>query len=93
MLTARNPVLTKPATALETAQAERNRFIGFAFTVAELVIEANEDGDILFAAGAAESMFGISNEKLTGSNLYQLIEAKDRAGLRKALASLPLGKR
>ena len=93
MLTARNPVLTKPATALETAQAERNRFIGFAFAVAELVIEANEDGDILFAAGAAESMFGISNEKLTGSNLYQLIEAKDRAGLRKALASLPLGKK
>lgn len=54
--------LTNLDAALETAHAERNRFIAFAFAVAELVIEANEDGDILFAAGAAESMFGVSNE-------------------------------
>ncbi len=81
------------AAALEAAQAERNRFIGFAFAVAELVIEANQDGDILFAAGAAESMFGVASDKLTGKNLFQLIEAKDRPGFSKALAGLPLGKR
>ena len=85
--------MTNLAAALETAHSERNRFIAFAFAFAELVVEANEDGDILFAAGATKSMFGISNDKLTGKNLYQLIEVKDRAGLRKALASLPLGKK
>ena len=85
--------MTNLTTALETAHAERNRFIAFAFAVAELVVEINKDGDILFAAGAAESMFGISNDELTGKNLYKLIEAKDRADLRQNLDSLTPGKR
>ena len=85
--------MTDFTATLEAAHAERNRFIAFAFAVAELVLETNNDGDILFSAGAAESMFNISNDKLAGKNLYQLIDAKDRAGLRKALADLSPGKR
>jgi len=85
--------MTNYSAALETAHMERNRFIAFAFAVAELVIETNEEGEIQFAAGAAESTFGVPNEKLKGKNLYELIEPKHRAGLRKALADLPPGKK
>ena len=78
---------------LEAAHAERNRFIAFAFAVAEMVIEADEAGIILFSAGAAENLFGISNDNLIGKNLYKLIEPKDRAGLIKTLDAFPAGKR
>ena len=81
------------AARLEAAHSERNRFIAFAFAAAELVIEADETGEILFSAGAAENLFGLSNDDLVGSNLYQLIAPKDRAGLEKALAGFPAGKR
>jgi len=41
------------AALLEAAHNERNRFIAFAFAfaVVELVIEADEEGNILFSAG------------------------------------------
>lgn len=78
---------------LEAAHAERNRFIAFAFAVAEMVIEADEAGTILFSAGTAENIFGISNDNLIGKNLHKLIEPKDRAGLIKALDAFPAGKR
>jgi len=60
--------MTTLAAALKAAHTERNRFIAFAFAVAELVVEINENGYILFAAGATESMFGMANDKLTGKN-------------------------
>ena len=45
--------MTTLAAALKAAHTERYRFIAFAFVVAELIVEINENGDILFAAGAA----------------------------------------
>ncbi len=81
------------ASQLEAAQAERNRFIAFAFAVAEVVLEVDEAGKIQFSAGAAENLFSIANEALLGANFFDLLEPKDRAPLQKSLAGFPLGKR
>jgi EAL domain-containing protein (putative c-di-GMP-specific phosphodiesterase class I)/GGDEF domain-containing protein len=81
------------AAQLEAAQAERNRFIAFAFAVAEVVLEVDRAGAIRFSAGAAENLFGKPNEAMLGDNLFELLAPKDRAPLKKSLDGFPLGKR
>ena len=81
------------AAQIETTQAERNRFITFAFAVAEVVLEVDGAGKIRFSAGAAENLFGESNEALLGANFFELLEPKSLKLLQKSLAGFPVSKR
>ena len=61
--------------------------------MAELLLENHKYGDILFAAGATESMFMMDNDKRMGKNSYNLIRADKRIGYHHALARLTPGKK
>lgn len=81
------------ARRLEALRAERDRFVAFAFAAADMLIEAEGDGAIRFAAGAASALTGHAPEKLPGMALADLVAAHDRPILRRALSSLGDGGR
>lgn len=49
--------------------SERDRFVGFAFAGADLLIEASPDGTIVFAAGACRALLNKDAEALQGRPL------------------------
>jgi EAL domain-containing protein (putative c-di-GMP-specific phosphodiesterase class I) len=58
---------------------ERDRFVGFAFAAADLLLELSIEGEILFAAGASRTMVGAEAETLVGTRFAALILERDRA--------------
>ena len=63
----------------------RDRFLGFAFAAADLLVEATADGTICFAAGAFQARFGRAPEQFTGRPLHRLFAATDRSALNLAV--------
>ena len=57
---------------------ERDRFVGFAFATAHLLLEIDLSGAILFAAGAACGLVDGPAEQLVGRTLGSLVAAEDR---------------
>lgn len=53
---------------------QRDRFIAFAFAGAEVLIELNDAGIILYAAGTTMPLFGMDAGTMTGRPLYDLID-------------------
>lgn len=53
---------------------QRDRFIAFAFAGAEVLIELNKDGVILYAAGTTGALFGMDAGSMVGRPLYDLID-------------------
>jgi len=87
--TSAQQVAPKPATARD----ERNRFVAFAFAGADVLVETDEAGRIMFAAGATESVFGVSAEKLAGTHLFKHIPDADREKIKVGLSRLKPGRR
>jgi len=57
---------------------ERDRFVGFAFAAADLLLEVAADGRILFAAGAASALTGTDASALVGEFFRSLFVEGDR---------------
>jgi len=57
----------------------RDRFVGFAFAAAELLVETDEAGTIHFATGAFKRWFAVSANELIGRSLESLLSPADRA--------------
>jgi PAS domain S-box-containing protein len=78
--------LSDPASATPLLQSqlaanlrdERDRFVGFAFAAADLLLEVSGDGDIIFVAGAAKALTGAEVAQLIGKNFSALVIARDR---------------
>lgn len=68
---------------------ERERFVAFAFAAADLLIEADPDGRIVFAAGAFRLRFGDAPEAFLGLDVAELVAPADRMGFVAGLALLP----
>src|SRR3546814_7452040 len=47
-------------------RAERDRFVAFAFSAADLMLEIAGDGSVLFVSGAARLLTGEDSDRLTG---------------------------
>jgi len=60
------------ATAEASLRAERNRFVAFAFTAAEVFLEIDSDFAIRYAAGATQSLLGRDEAELAGAPLSSL---------------------
>lgn len=56
---------------------DRDRFVGFAFAAADLLIETDHDGRILFAAGARCRLTAGDVGQLVGTNLLDVVAASD----------------
>lgn len=68
---------------------ERDRFLAFAFAMADVLIEVEPNGIVRYAAGAARAVLGVSPEKLVGSNLVHSVPLAERPMLRQLLADTP----
>ncbi len=72
---------------------ERDRFVGFAFSAAELLLELNEKLVVRYAAGALRNMTGLESGNLIGKSFLDLIAEDDRAVVTFALKQIEEGGR
>lgn len=79
--------------AARDMRAERDRFVAFAFSAADLMLEVAEDGRISYASGAGRQLLGVDAAELVGRQLGPLIDESDRHFLLNLLASLGIGSR
>ena len=61
---------------------ERNRFVAFAFALADAFLETDLDLTVLYATGAVKTLTGIADEAVIGSCLVDALAPRDRARLR-----------
>lgn len=67
---------------------DRDRFVGFAFAAADLLIETNHHGTILFTAGARCRLTRGEVAGLVGANLLDLVAPTDRKYVQVLLARI-----
>jgi len=79
--------------AAKDMRAERDRFVAFAFSAADLMLEVAEDGRITYASGAGKHLIGVEPADLIGRQLGPLVDDSDRHFLLNLLASLGVGGR
>ena len=66
----------------------RDRFLAFAFAAADLLVEADSEGRVTFAAGAFRTRLGEAPEAFVGRPVHTLVAPDDRAALASALGTL-----
>ncbi|MFO1153961.1 MAG: EAL domain-containing protein [Rhodospirillales bacterium] len=77
-----------PTTASLTAlREERDRFVALAFSWADVLLELDADGRIVYAAGALEVLAGRSARSLIGMPASQLVPRSLQGHLRELLAA------
>ncbi len=79
-----HPVLARPA----RPNAPRDRFLAFAFAAADLLVETETDGTIVFADGAFNARFRRPASSFVGAALRTLVAAEDHPALDLALAAV-----
>lgn len=57
---------------------QRDRFLAFAFAGADLMLEVDALGRIVFALGAAKGLTGSNDSKLTGKDVSEIFAPRDR---------------
>ncbi len=68
--------------------AERDRFIGFAFAAAHLLMEVDANGAILFAIGARCKLAAKDISELVGFNFFDIVAPEDWSYVRELLERL-----
>ncbi len=68
--------------------ADRERFLAFAFTAAELLVETDASGIITFAAGSFQHRLGEPPEAFVGRPMHALFSATERDGFNTVFALL-----
>lgn len=66
------------ANNVRTLKADRDRYLGFAFATADILLEVDQVGTITFADGALRGLLALKGEYLIGKPFVSLIEEKDR---------------
>lgn len=69
------------------------RFLGFGFAVADLLLELKSDGRVAFALGAGEAVLGMSDTRLAGATWRDIIHPDDQLMVEALLAGLTGGTR
>lgn len=72
---------------------QRDRFMGFSFAAADLLIELDGQGRIQFCMGASQNLFGLPVDKLFHQQLDQLVSETDKATLGFLLDNINVGER
>lgn len=67
-------VVQKKESAATSGASERDRFVGFAFAGADVLIEAQQTGRILFAAGACQTVLKVNAAELHGAQLTDIFD-------------------
>ncbi|MBY0354107.1 MAG: PAS domain-containing protein, partial [Rickettsiales bacterium] len=61
----------------DTMKRERDRFVAFAFAAADILIEMDHHGVVLFADGAISGLLGVSPQALVGQAITDLVIPTD----------------
>ena len=78
---------------IELLRRDRDRFVAFAFCHADVLLELDKSGKIVFAAGATQALLGCDAEALHGQRIEGLVSVADREAARQMLDSLQTGAR
>ncbi len=81
------------STYVESLKRERDRFVALAFCAADVLIEADADCKITYAAGATVGVTGYPSDDLIGDSLLEIIAPDDRPILRELIRGMTVGKR
>lgn len=75
-------VSTPTPSVADTLRAERDRYVAFAFAAADLLLEVNENGVIVFAVGALRSLTRRDSATLVGrpSPSFEVPTPRPRSG-------------
>ena len=76
-----------PATSAPLRR-ERDRFVAFAFTWADILFELDDEARIVYASGILETLIGRNVQDLLGSVFYDLVLPDERRIARSLLASV-----
>ena len=71
-------MLERPIQAIELVE-QRDRFVSFAFAVADMVVVSDDAGTVQFAAGSAQALLGSQPDALLGTALESLFAERDWA--------------
>lgn len=76
-----------PDKAVEALRSERDRFVAFSFASADILVELDEKGDILFMDGAVNGLLGKKADAFTGSRFLDLVHPDDEEEANKLLGT------
>lgn len=62
---------------VDKLKKERDRFVAFAFASADILMELNEKGQIIYADGATKKLLNRTPEELAGQNFLSIIHDDD----------------
>lgn len=71
--------------SIDALRAERDRFVALAFCAADILLELDGTGTVVFAAGATKALVGRPPDELKHASIYELVTPRDRATLRHVL--------
>ena len=74
-------------------RAERDRFVAFAFSAADILFELTESGNVVLAAGAVSALLQREPEALAGASFRDLVMPEDRPALDRAMQAFAAGRR
>lgn len=66
------------ATQTDKLRAQRDRFIAFAFAGAEVLLELDANGTIVYCAGTTPHLFGLLSEDMVGHPVTDFVAGSDR---------------
>ncbi len=67
-----------PGALVHQLRGERDRFVAFAFANADILLEVDKDGTLLFADGATQGLIGEAADTLVGRNFVDMVHEEDR---------------
>ena len=77
----------------EVLRQDRDRFLGFAFAAADLLLELDGDLRIAWVGGAARSLLGVDSAQVVGKPFAQFVSRLDAMAIAETLHRLGLGER
>ncbi len=72
----------------DAVKAERDRFIAFSFAAADMLVQTNARGLIVFASGATKALTGQTADQLKGASILSFMPNHDRLVLRQYLDTI-----
>ena len=79
---------TRSQSPLARLRMERDRFVAFAFSWADMLFELDETSRIVYATGVLEPLVGRTGRDLHGTTFCDLVTSEERAKARSLLASV-----
>ena len=70
--------MSMPEQRSDHFQEQRDRFLGFAFAAADVLVEITSKGAIAFASGATRQLLGFDAAELINMNFSKLVQKKDK---------------